>query len=171
MISEIISKIVMKERQKYEDKKVQHSYLKRQNLLLQHDIIVDCSFSYPAKLFLFLYSESEENKYTSSSPFSQIFSSSSQLSSSLRVLTFTLAELHYLQLLGPFSSVARLTLSMLHLFIADIGSKVSQLLPSSVMFQNIFQTFDTRGAREIDFNMVQFEKHYFQFCVRNSNSK
>ena len=58
-------------------------------------------------------------------PLSEIFFSLSELPSSLRDLTFTSAELHDLKLSGPFSSVARLTLSMLHFFIADIGSIVS----------------------------------------------
>ena len=68
------------------------------SLLMQHDRILNCSFSYPPKLFLLLYSESEETKY-------------------------------------PFSLIGPLTLSMLHLFIADIGSNVSQLLPLSIILK------------------------------------
>ena len=52
-------------------------------------------------------------------PLSEIFFSSSSLSSSLRDLTFTSAEVCDLKLRGPFSPVARLTLSMLHF--SDIG--------------------------------------------------
>ena len=138
---------------------------------MQHDIIVDCSFRYPPKLFLFLYSGPERKQIYFFLPiFTNIF---------FLVATVIITEsfniyfsrITLLVATWSFSSVARLTLLMLHLFIAGIGSKFSQLLPSSVMFQNISQTFDTRGAREINFNMFQFEKHYFQFCVRNSNSK
>ena len=35
--------------------------------------------------------------------------------------------------------------------------------------QNIFQTFDTKGAIKIDFNLFQFGKHSFQFSARNWN--
>ena len=84
-----------------------------------------------------------------------------------RDLTFTSAELRDLKLRGDFSSVARLTLSMLLFFIAVIESKISELVPSSIIskyFLNVRQ-----GETEIDFNMFQFGKHFFQFNVRNWN--
>ena len=95
----------------------------------KHDIFMNCSFSYQ-KILLF-YLESEVNKYLSSPPFSEKFSSS------LRDLTFTSAELRDFQLRGPFSSVTHLMLSVLHFFITDFGSKVSQLPPISIIL-NIF---------------------------------
>ena len=44
------------------------------------------------------------------------------------------------------SSVARLNLSMLHLFVADSGSNVSQLLPSSIIFKMFSKRFWYQGS-------------------------
>ena len=46
--------------------------------------------------------------------------------------------------------------------------------PTATLFHNsqsIFQTFDNKGAMEMDFSMIQFEKHSFHFSVRNWNCK
>ena len=126
---------------------------------MQHGIIINCSFSYQ-KIFLF-YSESEENKYLSLSPFSENF-----FFLIVSVIITERINIH-LQLRGPFFSVAQLTLSVLHFFTADIESKVSQLPPSSIILKNLLQMFDTKGATEIDFNTFQFGKRSFQFSVGN----
>ena len=58
-------------------------------------------------------------------------------------------------------SCAPITLSMPLFFIADIGSKVSELIPSSIIskyFLNVRQ-----GATKIDFSTFQFGTHSFQF--------
>ena len=44
-----------------------------------------------------------------------------------------------LQLRGPFSSVAHLTLSVLYFFIDDIVSKVAHLLPSSIILKIFYK--------------------------------
>ena len=62
-----------------------------------------------------------------------------------------------------------LTLSMLHFFFADIGTKFPNCYV--LYFQNIFQKFDTKLATEIDSNTFHFGKHSFQFSVRNWNCK
>ena len=59
------------------------------------------------------------------------------MSSLQRDLTFTSGELRDLRIMlrDPISSVACLDLSMLHFFIANNGSKVSQLLPSYIILK------------------------------------
>ena len=49
------------------------------------------------------------------------------------------------------SSVARLNLSMLHLFVADSGSNVSQLLPSSIIFKMFSKRLVPREQRKLLF--------------------
>ena len=63
----------MKDRYKNEDKKIQHINSKSWNPLMQPDLIMNWSFIYQKNIFLLFYSESEENKYPSSFPFSEIF--------------------------------------------------------------------------------------------------
>ena len=67
----------------------------------------------------------------------------------MRDLTFTSAKLHDLQLRGPFLLVAHLTLSMLHFFIADIGSKVSQLPPSSINLKIFYKRLTPREQKKL----------------------
>ena len=134
---------------------------------MQHDNY-ELLIQLPKKMF---YSESEENKYPSSTPFSEIFSSSSQPSPSLKDLTITSAELRDLQLHVCFSLVVCLNLSMLHFFIAVHWDKSFPTATLFHNFQNIFQKFDIKLATEIDFNTFQFGKHSFQFSVRNWNCK
>ena len=112
-ISEIISTVFMKDRYKYDNKKMQYINSKSWNILMQYDLIMNCWFIYQKNL------------------------------------CFTP---------NPISSVACLNLSMLHFFIADWNwvksfSFATLFLHNS---QSIIQTFDTKGATEIDFNTFQF---------------
>ena len=88
---------------------------------MQQDLIMNCSISYQRNFLLLFYSEPEYSAYL----LLEIFFSSPSLSLSLIDLTFTSAEsrdLYYVVL----SPRLRLTLSMLHFFIADnFCSKVS----------------------------------------------
>ena len=138
---------------------------------MQHDIIVDCSFRYPPKLFLFLYSGPERKQIYFFLPiFTNIFF---LIATIIITASFNIYFSRITLLVATWSFLLGCAPNFINapLIYCWHWVKFSQLLPSSVMFQNISQTFDTRGAREINFNMFQFEKHYFQFCVRNSNSK
>ena len=66
------------------------------------------------------------------------------MSSLLRDLTFTAAELRDKLLCGLFSSTAQLTLSMLCLF-------VSQLLPSTIILKIFSKCLARREQQKIDF--------------------
>ena len=124
---------------------------------MQHDL-------HQRNFFKLFYSESEENILGT---YCQKYFSPHRNCHHHRDLTFTSAKLRDLKLCDNFSSVALLTLSMLLFSVADIESKISELVPSSIIskyFLNVRQ-----GDTEIDFNTFQFGKHFFQFNVRNWN--
>ena len=120
------------------------------------------------KLFLLsFYSESEENKCLSSSPWNIFF-----------LIVTAIAA-------GRFNIHFSKTLSVLHLFIPDIGSKVSQLPPSSITLKIFYKRLTPREQTEIDCNKfvfldccrwglrlgVAFFYYYYHFfvCVRFNN--
>ena len=64
-------------------------------------------------------------------------------------LTFTSAKLCGLHLSVPFSLIAHVTLSVLHFFIPDIGSKVSQLPPSSIILKIFCKSLMPREQQKL----------------------
>ena len=72
-----------------------------------------------------------------------------------------------LQQRSPFSSVAHLALSVLNFFIADIGSKVSQLPPSSIILKIFCKRLTSREQQKFILTCFNFENILSNLALEN----
>ena len=141
---------------------------------MQHNIIINIiinsSFSYQKKLFLF-HLESERNISFFVPIFRNIF---------FLIVTVIITERFNIH----FSRIRWLVVTWSFLLCCAPNcintpllycwnwSKVSQLLPSSIILKIFYKSLTQRGQRKLVLTCLnEFRKHSFQFSVRNWNCK
>ena len=137
---------------------------------MQHDIIMNCSFSYQIFFIIVLFGIRRKQIYFFAPIFRNIF---------FLIVTVIITERFSIH----FSKITWLAAASSFLLGCSPNFVSAPLLhcwhwakssPSATHFHNfhnLLQTFDTKGATEIDFNTFQSGKHSFQFSVGNRNCK
>ena len=126
---------------------MQHIYSKSESLLVQHNVIMNCSFSYHKNIFFYCTWNQKKTNVRRSHFRNTIF----------LIVTVIITEkfnvhfrrIAWLVTTWSSSSIVRLTLSVLHFFIADVGSKFSELPPSSIILKIFSKRLITRQQRKL----------------------